>query len=354
MLSRMAASVAAPETTAPGDAPLDGREPIVTVRHLFKQYGDRKHPFVAVRDVSFSLYPGEVFGFLGPNGAGKTTTISVLCTLLRPTEGSVQVAGFDVIRQPDDVRRSIGLIFQEPTLDNQLTAQENLDFHALAYDVPRDAARERGETLLKLLDLWDRRNAAVKTFSGGMKRRLEIARSLLHRPSVLFLDEPTQGLDPQTRALIWQYLLGLRASDGVTLFLTTHYMDEAEYCDRIAIIDHGEIVALDTPDNLKAMVGGDVVTVRTGDNSLAIREIEERWGLTAVVHGDELRLEVKRGDQFVPELVRAVTPLVQSISVHRPTLDDVFMKLTGRTIRDEEASALDRLRLGPHARMGRR
>src|SRR5919201_1029287 len=254
--------------------------PIVRVQDLVKQYGNGKHAVKAVNGVTFDVQAGEIFGFLGPNGAGKTTTISVLCTLLRPTAGSVSIAGYEVTRQPDDVRRSIGLIFQDPTLDGQLTAQENLDFHAFAYDVPPDQARERGEALLKLLDLWDRRHDQTKTFSGGMKRRLEIVRGLLHCPSVLFLDEPTQGLDPQTRSLIWQYLLGLRKSDGVTLFMTTHYMDEAEYCHRIAIIDHGQIVALDTPANLKAMVGGDVVTVRTSDNARAAQDIEQLWGRT--------------------------------------------------------------------------
>jgi ABC-2 type transport system ATP-binding protein len=322
----------------------DGRPPVVEVRDLVKQYGHGKTALTAVKGVTFDVFAGEIFGFLGPNGAGKTTTISVLCTLLKPTSGQVRIGGFDVARQANDVRRSIGLIFQDPTLDGQLTAQENLDFHAFAYDVPRADARERGDRLLRLLDLWERRNDQVKTWSGGMKRRLEIARGLLHRPGVLFLDEPTQGLDPQTRSLIWNYLLGLRRDDGVTLFMTTHYMDEAEYCDRIAIIDHGQIVALDTPNNLKAMVGGDVVIVRTTDNQLAATEIEERWGKTVVRHGRELRMEVERGDEFVPELVRSITPRVETISVSRPTLDDVFMKLTGHAIRDQEAGAVDFMR----------
>ena len=312
----------------------------IDVKGLVKDFGEVH----AVRGIDFSVEEGEMFGFLGPNGAGKTTTISVLCTLLKPTAGTARIAGYDVVAQANDVRRSIGLIFQDPTLDNQLTAQENLDFHAFAYDVPAREARERGEKLLKLLDLWDRRHDQTKTFSGGMKRRLEIVRGLLHRPSVLFLDEPTQGLDPQTRSLIWQYLLGLRNSDGVTLFMTTHYMDEAEYCDRIAIIDHGQIVALDTPANLKARVGGDVVVLRTSDNARAARDIDERWGRTATVSGNELRLEVERGDEFIPELVRGITPRVESISVNRPTLDDVFMKLTGRAIREQEAGSVDLLR----------
>ena len=331
-----------------------GGDAVVEVRDLVKQYGSGKTAFTAVKGVSFTVKPGEVFGFLGPNGAGKTTTISTLCTLLKPTSGSVRINGYDIVQQANDVRRSIGLIFQDPTLDNQLTAQENLDFHAFAYDVPRDQARERGDALLKLLDLWERRNDQTKTFSGGMKRRLEIVRGLLHRPRVLFLDEPTQGLDPQTRSLIWQYLMGLRQSDGVTLFMTTHYMDEAEYCDRIAIIDHGEIVALDTPENLKGMVGGDVVVLRTSDNELAIGDIEQRWGRTPTVIGPELRLEVERGDEFVPELVRGITPRVESISVNRPTLDDVFMKLTGRAIREQEAGGVDMLRQRARMWGGRR
>jgi len=323
---------------------LNGHAPVVEVDQLVKQYGRGKNAITAVDGVSFAVEPGEIFGFLGPNGAGKTTTISVLCTLLKPTNGNVKVRGFDVARQSDDVRRSIGLIFQDSTLDIQLTAQENLDFHAFAYDVPRDEARGRGEHLLKLLDLWDRRDDPVKTFSGGMKRRLEIARGLLHRPSVLFLDEPTQGLDPQTRSLIWKHLLGLRETDGITLFMTTHYMDEAEYCDRIAIIDHGRIVALDTPGELKGMMGGDVVVLRTSDNALAVTEIEQRWGLTAIQTGSELRLEVERGDEFVPELVRHITPRVEAISVSRPTLDDVFIKLTGHAIREQDASAVEPMR----------
>jgi ABC-2 type transport system ATP-binding protein len=340
----MSTTISPPGTSQDGFAAPP--EAVVEVDRLVKRFGSGQKAFTAVEGVSFSVRPGEVFGFLGPNGAGKTTTISTLCTLLRPTEGQVEVAGYDLLRQPDDVRRSIGLIFQDPTLDVQLTAQENLDFHAYAYDVPLRDAHARGDALLKLLDLWERRNDRVRTFSGGMKRRLEIVRSLLHRPRVLFLDEPTQGLDPQTRALIWRYLLDLRASDGVTLFMTTHYMDEAEYCDRIAVIDHGQIVALDTPDKLKAMVGGDIVTVRTSDNQRAAEEIAQRWHIQAAPHGQELRMEVERGDEFVPDLVRGITPRVETIGVNRPTLDDVFMKLTGRAIREQEGGSLDMMRQG--------
>ena len=313
---------------------------VVEVEGLVRKYGT----FVAVDGVTFGVGAGEVFGFLGPNGAGKSTTIGVLCMLLRPTAGRAAVNGFDVVRLADDVRRSIGLIFQDPSLDAYLTAQENLDFHAFAYDVPSREARERADQLLAMVELKDRRNDLVKTFSGGMKRRLEVVRGLLHRPRILILDEPTLGLDPQTRGHIWRYILDLRQREGVTLFLTTHYMDEAENCDRIAIIDHGKIVALDTPARLKSGVGGDVVALRTDDNALAMEEIRTRFGLEPEARNGELRLEVPRGDEFIAELVRGVSARVASVGVHRPTLDDVFVKLTGRAIREEEASSTDQMR----------
>ncbi|HYU20578.1 MAG TPA: ATP-binding cassette domain-containing protein [Chloroflexota bacterium] len=322
---------------------------IVEVERLVRRYG----PLTAVDGISFQVGAGEVFGFLGPNGAGKSTTIGMLCTLLRPTEGRATVNGFDVGRQADEVRRSIGLIFQDPSLDNYLTAQENLDFHAFAYDVPSFEARERSNELLEMVELADRRNDLVKTFSGGMKRRLEVARGLLHRPRILFLDEPTLGLDPQTRGHIWRYILGLREREGVTLFLTTHYMDEAENCDRIAIIDHGKIVALDTPSNLKACVGGDVVVLKTDDNAHAEQEIRARFGLESETRDGELRLEVPRGDEFIPALVRGLSGRIASVDVHRPTLDDVFLKLTGRAIREEDASSTDSMRQMSRIWMGR-
>ena len=314
--------------------------PAIVVEGLTRRYGS----FTAVNAVSFEVGTGEVFGFLGPNGAGKSTTIGMLCTLLRPTDGRATVNGYDVARQADAVRRSIGMIFQDPSLDNYLTAQENLDFHAFAYDVPSSEARQRSAALLEMVELTERRNDLVKTFSGGMKRRLEIARGLLHRPRVLFLDEPTLGLDPQTRGHIWEYILGLRQREGVTLFLTTHYMDEAENCDRIAIIDHGQIVALDTPAGLKAGVGGDVVVLEVDDVAQAREEIRAALAVDPEVRDHTLRLEVPRGDEVIPRLVRAVSVGIRSINVHRPTLDDVFLKLTGRAIREEEASSTDQMR----------
>jgi ABC-2 type transport system ATP-binding protein len=323
---------------------------VVDVRALRKSYGEIR----AVDGIDLSVGAGETFGFLGPNGAGKTTTISILCTLIRPTSGSAQVAGFDVERAPADVRRHIGLVFQDPTLDEYLTAEENLRFHAELYGVPRSEARIRIDQVLEMVGLGDRRRSIVRTFSGGMRRRLEIARGLLHSPRVLFLDEPTIGLDPQTRAHIWGYIEELKRGDHITIFLTTHYMDEAEHCDRIAIIDGGRVVALDTPDALKESVGRDRVEIETADDEGAIRELGERFGLEASVSEGAVRVYVPHGDEFLPRLFADFTVPVRSVNVARPTLDDVFMTYTGRTIRDAEATATERLAAAPWRRMARR
>jgi ABC-2 type transport system ATP-binding protein len=223
----------------------------IEVKELTRKFGK----FTAVNAVSFTVNQGEVFGFLGPNGAGKTTTISMLCTLLRPTSGTAMVSCCDVAREPNRVRREIGVIFQEPSLDDRLTAEDNLRFHGYLYHLKREVINKRIPEVLNLVELYDRRGNMVRQFSGGMKRRLEIARGLLHFPKVLFLDEPTLGLDPQTRAHIWEYVLKMRKESGLTVFMTTHYMQEAEVCDRIAIIDHGQIVDLDTPAQLKSRYG---------------------------------------------------------------------------------------------------
>ena len=315
-------------------------ESAIFADQLVKRYGDVE----AVRGIDLSVKPGEIFGFLGPNGAGKSTTINMLCTLLRPTGGRAAVAGIDVTRDPGAVRSRIGLVFQDPALDEQLTARENLDFHAFLYNVPRGSRRERIDLVLQMVELADRASSKVMTFSGGMKRRLEIARGILHSPEVLFLDEPTRGLDPQTRRHIWDYLRELRRQEGTTIFMTTHYMDEAEFCDRIAIIDMGKIVALGTPDELKARVGGDVITIATADNTVSAGEISERYGVTPVVDNGTLRLEVSDGAAFVPRLVRELSQPVTTVTLRRPSLDDVFLKLTGRAIREEQAGALDQLR----------
>jgi len=306
--------------------------------------------FRAVRGVSFGVQEGEIFGFLGPNGAGKTTTIRMLCTLLRPSAGEAYVNGFNVVTQPMQVRRSIGIIFQDPSLDDRLTAEENLNLHGMIYHLPRKTRRERIAEVLHMVDLADRRRDLVRNFSGGMKRRLEIARGLMHLPKVLFLDEPTLGLDPQTRSHIWDYLLRLRQERGLTIFLTTHYMEEAEHCDRIAIIDHGQIIALDTPDRLKQQVGGDIITVRTQDDEALEREIGERYQVTVRRDAAGLHFEVEDGAAFIPRLVQSFPGRVQAVNLRRPTLDDVFLKVTGREIREEIASSKDMLRAAARRR----
>jgi ABC-2 type transport system ATP-binding protein len=307
--------------------------PAIEVSGLTKSYGDVE----AVRDVSFTVAPGEVFGFLGPNGAGKSTTINMLCTLLKPTSGTARVSGFDVTSRRDDVRRHIGLVFQEPTLDGYLTAAQNLRLHAELYGIDAVAIGERMRQMLELVDLADRADQPVMTFSGGMRRRLEIARGLLHSPRVLFLDEPTIGLDPQTRASIWRYIRALQETEGTTIFMTTHYMDEAELCDRIAIMDRGEIVVLDTPGALKAGVGADRVVLGTADDDAAVAALRERFGVDAALAEGAVTFHVVDGEAFVPRLFAELSVPITSVAVSRPTLDDVFMQHTGTTIRDAEA-----------------
>ena len=308
--------------------------PAIEVEDLVKTYDAVE----AVRDVSFTVARGEVFGFLGPNGAGKSTTINMLCTLARPTSGSARVSGFDVVRERDDVRRHIGLVFQDPTLDGRLTATQNLRLHAELYGIDRRVIPERMDQMLEMVDLADRRDQPVMTFSGGMKRRLEIARGLLHSPRVLFLDEPTIGLDPQSRSAIWRYIRALRESEGTTIFMTTHYMDEAELCDRIAIMDRGEIVVLDTPEALKASVGADRVVVSTADDAAALVALRAHFGIEATTAEGAVTFHVASGEAFVPKLFAELDVAITSVTVARPTLDDVFMRYTGSTIRDAEAT----------------
>ena len=314
--------------------------PAVEVEHLVKEFG----VFTAVDDVSFAVEPGELFGFLGPNGAGKTTTISNLCTLLSPSGGAARVAGYDVATQPSEVRSNIGLVFQEITLDDYLTGAESLKFHAVLYGCPPRRVRERAAPLLEMVGLTDRADQQVRLYSGGMKRRLEIARGLLHAPRVLFLDEPTIGLDPQTRAHIWDYVDTLREREDTTMFLTTHYMDEAERCDRIAIIDRGKIVAIDTPSALKASIGSDVVTIETADDSLALEQVAKGLAIDGELTEQGLRLRVPDGEGFVPQLFEHLSLGIRNVNVRRPSLDDVFMEYTGRDIRDAEAGANDQFK----------
>jgi ABC-2 type transport system ATP-binding protein len=306
--------------------------PAISVRDLVKNFGEVR----AVRGVSFEVAMGEVFGFLGPNGAGKTTTINMLCTLAKPTSGQASVASHDVVTERDDVRRNIGLVFQDPTLDGYLTAAQNLQLHAELYGVQSDLVAPRMQQVMEMVGLWDRKDSVVGTFSGGMRRRLEIARGLMHSPRVLFLDEPTIGLDPQTRRSIWSYIRELKEREEITIFMTTHYMDEAEWCDRIAIMDHGEIVALDSPDALKAGIGTDRVTIHTDDNDAAIAALQRQFEIEAKVSEGAVVFGVPAGEAFVPRLFAEFEMPIRSVSVSRPTLDDVFMSYTGTTIRDAE------------------
>jgi ABC-2 type transport system ATP-binding protein len=317
----------------------------IEVRGLRKAYGEVQ----AVNGVDFDVSTRETFGFLGPNGAGKSTTIKILCTLASADGGTARVAGYDVATERDDVRRSIGLVFQDPTLDTYLTAEQNLRFHAELYGVPRAVTGDRIRQVLEMVNLWDRRGDLVQTYSGGMKRRLEIARGLLHSPRVLFLDEPTVGLDPQTRASIWEYIRELQAAEEITIFMTTHYMDEAEFCERIAIMDSGRIVALDTPEALKAGVGEDRIRIQTADDEAAIAAIKDRFDLAAVVSEGAVTFSVASGEAFVPRLFAELGVPIRSVNVARPSLDDVFMSFTGSTIRDAEAPGNDRMRMAMRA-----
>jgi ABC-2 type transport system ATP-binding protein len=323
-----------PVGTATAPPRPDTAAPAVQIRGLVKRYGE----VAAVRGIDLDVAAGETFGFLGPNGAGKSTTINVLCTLVEPTSGTAHVAGLDVTTQRDAVRRHIGLVFQDPTLDAYLTGEQNLRFHGELYGVDRATAPRRREEVLRMVGLWERRKDAVRTYSGGMRRRLEIARGLLHSPSVLFLDEPTIGLDPQTRASIWQYLSELHRREEITVFVTTHYMDEAEHCDRIAIINEGRIVALDTPDRLKAAVGMDRVQITTEDDQAAIAALQERFDIAAAIREGMVSMAVADGAAFVPRLFDQLGVAIRSVTVTRPSLDDVFLAHTGITIRDAESS----------------
>jgi ABC-2 type transport system ATP-binding protein len=311
---------------------------IIQVENLLKKFGE----FTAVDRVNFSVQAGEIFGFLGPNGAGKSTTIKILATLLKADGGKATLAGYDVSVSPNEVRQCIGLVFQDQSLDERMTADENLWFHSMLYDIPKDLYKSRAEQVLTMVDLMDRRTSLVRTFSGGMKRRLEIARGLLHHPKVLFLDEPTLGLDPQTRNAIWKHVRKLRDEVGTTVFMTTHYMDEAENCDHIAIIDHGKIQAIDTPVNLKRTIGGDTIVVGSDEELQA--DLQTKYGVEVQRSNGEFHFQMTSGAEFVPRIVGDFAGRIRSIQVKQPSLEDVFLKLTGRAIRDQEGSVLDSMR----------
>jgi ABC-2 type transport system ATP-binding protein len=313
---------------------------IIKVENLSRQFG----AISAVKDVSFEVDEGTIFGFLGPNGAGKTTTINILCTLLSPSSGRTFISGYDCKKEPSAVRKSIGIVFQDTTLDKDLSAYENLLFHAYLYNVKRPEMKSRIHDALNFLDLYDRKDDLVKTFSGGMKRRLEVARGLIHKPKVLFLDEPTLGLDPQSRAHLWEFIVKLPQKHNVTIFMTTHYMEEAEVCNRIAIIDNGEIIARGTPTELKKTVGGDVIYIKTSDNTKAGPEIEKLFSVSVSEKNGELYLTVPRGDAFIPKIIRTIGERVLSVRLQRPTLNDVFLKLTGKQIREESISSSENMK----------
>lgn len=310
---------------------------IITTDNLTKKYDK----LTAVDNISFSVKKGEIFGFLGPNGAGKTTTIKMLITLLNPTNGSATVSGFDIIKERDGVRQNIGVVFQEPALDTELTGGENLDYHARMYGLDRDKRKTRIDDVLRLVDLEDKKDVLVKNYSGGMKRRLEIARGLMHFPTVLFLDEPTLGLDAQTRRAIWEYIKRMNRDAGTTIFLTTHYMDEADYlCDSVGIIDRGRILVLDSTVNLKNSIGNDVITLSCSDLDKLVKRLkEEAWIKNIKQHDSFLTLGVEKGEEKIPiiiEIAQSQGIKIKSISVRKPTLDDVFLSFTGRSIRYQE------------------
>lgn len=298
--------------------------------------------FTAVKGVSFSVGRGELFGLLGPNGAGKSTTIYMLATLLEPTSGSATVNGFDIRVHPDAVRGSIGIVFQDPTVDTRLSAYDNLDIHGRLYGMDGKTRKERIDEVLELVELTEWKDKMVKTFSGGMRRRLEIARGLMHTPKILFLDEPTLGLDPQTRRHIWSYISKLK-SQGITIILTTHYLEEADYlCDRIAIIDHGEIKVLDTPKNLKAIIGGSIISIGSREPQ-KLAEVVTKAGFSKKPRISEsiVSFEAKDGAKLVPRVMEAALKAhmeIESIEVHIPSLEDVFIYYTGTSIREEKAA----------------
>ncbi len=311
---------------------------IIKTENLTKEFND----LTAVDNVSFSVKEGEIFGFLGPNGAGKTTTIKMLTTLLNPTKGSAEVAGFNIIKDRNNVRKSVGVVFQDPALDWNLTGRENLDFHARVYALDSENRNKRISEVSKLVDLEEKMNVFVKYYSGGMKRRLEIARGLMHYPKVLFLDEPTLGLDAQTRRAIWNYIKKMNREEGTTIFLTTHYMDEADYlCDRVGIIDRGKILIIDSTTNLKNSIGNDVITLSCSNMTKLLESLKkESWIKNVKKHDTFITLGVEKGEEKIPEVILIAQNLgikIKSISVRKPTLDDVFLSFTGRTIRKQES-----------------
>jgi ABC-2 type transport system ATP-binding protein len=327
----------------------------IEVHDLVKKYGD----FTAVSGISFEVKEGELFGLLGPNGAGKTTTIKMLTTILEKTSGKASVASFDIERHQNDVRKSIGIVFQDPSLDDKLTGRENLEMHAILYKMGKAERTKKIDEILKLIELEDKQNILIENYSGGMKRRLEIGRGLIHNPAVLFLDEPTLGLDVQTRRKIWEYIKKLNEVHKITIVLTTHYIEEAdELCNRVAFIDHGKIIALDTPTALKASIGGDVVTLDiVGDGKALKKSIEKIAGVkTVTLRQGAIDISLKEGEKHIPKIINVAEKSdvqITSVHFHKPSLEDVFIQYTGKTIREEEGSGVTG-RMRQYARRGMR
>ena len=330
--------------TACKDALMNNRNPREDVAILIKGLTKRFNGLTAVDAVDLNIKKGELFGLLGPNGAGKSTLIKMLTTMLKPTGGSATVWGYDIARERKEVRSSIGVVFQDPALDTMLTGRENLDFHGRMYGMESSLRKKRIEDVLELVDLSDKAKIKVEDYSGGMRRRLEIARGLMHHPNVLFLDEPTLGLDVQTRRHIWQYILSMNQREGVTIVLTTHYMEEADYlCDRVAIVDNGRIVALDTPDNLKDLIGADTITLETQNGADQLQQSLQSfdWIKSTSISAESVELQVDHAQLRVPQLIEAAYRngvIIRSVGLHAPTLEDVFLKFTGKKIRESEGT----------------
>ncbi|MCV0372122.1 MAG: ATP-binding cassette domain-containing protein [Nitrosarchaeum sp.] len=326
----------------------------IETRSLSKSFG----PVAAVDDISFTVNAGEIFGFLGPNGAGKSTTMMILTTLLKPTSGQALVSGFDVLTQAKKVRQNIGYVQQESTVDEYLTGRENLLLQARLNHIPKNQINKRIDDILELIELSDKQNDPVVTYSGGMRKRLDIAGGLLHYPKVLFLDEPTVGLDIQTRRKIWEYIKKIHTEFEMTIFLTTHYMEEADQlCDRIGIIDHGKIQVIDSPQNMKNSMGNEIITLVTQDvlsHDSFLSELEKIETINKInKDNDKLVLFASKGTEVIPKIFQISSRLgikINSISLTTPTLDDVFISYTGHEIRSDD-SGFDRKR--EHAKMKR-
>ena len=306
-------------------------QPVLSIQNITKFYGKIQ----ALDNVSFDVPQGCVFGLLGPNGSGKTTLFRILSTLMVPTSGTAIIAGFDAVRQPGALRRHIGVVFQAQSVDIKLTARENLWHQGHLYGLRGSQLNQRIEEILTRVGLLDRANDRVETFSGGMQRRIELAKGLLHHPEVLLLDEPTTGLDPGARRDLWQYLGILRDQERVSIIVTTHLMEEAERCDRLAILNEGNLVALGTPDALTREIGGDVILLEARDPQALANKIRDRFHVDASVMDKHVRLEIENGHRFVPDVVEAFPGEIQALSVSKPTLEDVFIHRTGHKFWNE-------------------